>query len=227
MLVISFTWLDEDRRAEVTGHMMEPKQNRKWVANLISSVHKTRLLINLYNKYSSYRGIRDIWDFIIHFKELVIKFSLAQTGQDWISLQCTCLSKILSTKIRECVFEILFASLEKKKKKMLYKGKCYLPIWSHPLVCGKKIVMKLGISRKVLSVPVQIFSPKCWLMDPREMQCSSGLSLPNSVNLYSFDSSHAFQGSVSLGLACLWQVVLFSVLVRTLLQINQQQNKAE
>lgn len=59
------------------------------------------------------------------------------------------------------------------------------------------------------------------------MQCSSGLSLPNSVNLYSFDSSHAFQGSVSLGLACLWQVVLFSVLVRTLLQINQQQNKAE
>lgn len=138
MLVLSLTWLDGGRHAEVTGHTMEPKQNRKWVTNLIFSAHKTRLLINLYNKYSSYRGISDTWDFTIHFKELVIKFTLAQAGQGWISLQCTSFAKILSTKIYECVFEILFASLEKKRK-VLYKGKHYLPIWSHPLVCGKKL----------------------------------------------------------------------------------------
>lgn len=91
MLIPSFTWPEYDSHAEVTGRRMEPKQNRKWVTNLISSVHETRLLIKLYNKYSFYRAIVDTWDFTVDFKELVIKFTLAQAGQGWISLHCASL----------------------------------------------------------------------------------------------------------------------------------------
>lgn len=91
MLVLWFIWLHEYSHAEVAGCRMEPKQNKEWVTNLISSDHKTRVLINLYNKYFLYRDIVDTWDFTIHFKELAIKFTLAQAGQGWISLRCASL----------------------------------------------------------------------------------------------------------------------------------------
>lgn len=112
ILVLSLISLQEDVLRWLSVEL-ETKEKRQWFTNLISSVPKTRLIINLYNKYSFYRAVLDTWDFTTDFKGLAIKLTLMQVGQGWISLRW----QILSSKVHGCVFAKLFTGLENAVQK--------------------------------------------------------------------------------------------------------------